>query len=166
MILMVPSFNLSMVESENIVGARPSAVLPTDDPLKQADLSSVINLNPDKGKALFVKAPRAAETRHSLWTRTQRTERRQTTHRSRSGLAWRGVVWARLGCCRSENIISASISAEQHNTAATFHTKNVIASVYLSRHLCEIISIWIIQLWLKTSFMVHSDLYLESPKSN
>lgn len=66
MILMVPSFNLSMVESENFVGARPSTVLPTDDPLKQADLSSVINLNPDKGKALFVKAPRAAETRHSL----------------------------------------------------------------------------------------------------
>lgn len=56
MVLTVPSFNLSMGESENIVGARPSAVLSTDDPLKPADLSSVINLNPDKRKALFVTA--------------------------------------------------------------------------------------------------------------
>lgn len=53
MVLMVPSFNLSTGESENIVGARPSAVLSTDDPLKPADLSSVINLNPDKRKALW-----------------------------------------------------------------------------------------------------------------
>lgn len=30
MVLMVPSFNLSTGESENIVGARPSAVLSTE----------------------------------------------------------------------------------------------------------------------------------------
>lgn len=93
MILPLPSFNLSMVESENIVGARPSTVLPTDEPLKRADLSSVIKLNPDKGKGLFAKAPWAAEMTQPLSPNPAQWQRRRTVHRSRSGLAWRGLVW-------------------------------------------------------------------------
>lgn len=50
-ILMVPSFNLSRVESGTVAGAQPPAVPSADDPLKPADLSSVINLHPDQRKA-------------------------------------------------------------------------------------------------------------------